>query len=1430
MAPKVVVGYSVAGIAGTHPTSVHPECSFDGQMSCITTNSFRAAEISGLSAKVITGQVVANQPGAYSPDFPEAGNVLSTDTVNGTSGSLTLPSTSQVRLSSVYGVGGNGSTGQLSLPLALNVTSGVGFGVASLEFTGTLAVESHTNCTGGAQSGCITTSTYPSMNLTNKDAGGALDLTSTDFITRIKSASTFEYWDATGSRFTGTGDADISASNIKSAVGIFNTNGTVIERPSDCSAGVYQNCVPTGSFYAATTCTNSGDKNCFIDSASSYDAADLSSLSAGNVKSGITISSVTGNITLPVVTDVENGVSFGSPDEPLTGTYVVPPAGNVAAGIQYGPTGSEITGTATIETHGNCTAEGETNCVTTASFPPTEVATLANKTITGQTIASTAGAASLPAVGTVYTGVTYGIPGSTLTGSLTLPSASNVLSGSGSYGRASAPTTPSYSPDYPNVANVLSTDTSNGVSGTLSLPSTNQVQSTVSYGAGGNGSTGNYSLPAVTDVGAGATYGAAGTEFTGTLTVESHSDCTSGGQTGCVTTSTYKSMDLTNKDSGGALNLTSTDFNTRVKSATTFEYWDATGARHTGTGDSDLTNNNVKASSTLFDVTGSLTERPADCSVGVFQGCVATGSYLAATTCSTSGAKNCFVSTGSSFDAADFTGASANDIKSGVTIGGIAGNLVLPAPADVENSVTYGSPDDLQTGNFVIPAITNVASGIQYGVTGSEVTGTAVIESHSDCNTEGQTNCVTTSTYAPTNASTLAAKVISGQSIAGVNGTASLPAVGVVLTGTSYGVPGANVTGTLTLPAASNVLTGSGLYGNPSAQRTPSYSPDFPSASNVLSTDTVDGSPGTLTNRGTWDMTNSFPGNGYYSGITNAPAAADLRRGVEITGNTGNYPSATSPLYRYSNSGASTATTGSDITDLNDFSTNLRTSSTYEYWSSSGQRLTGTGDSDLVASNIRSGVSIHGVTGSLTETPSDCSSNGSQNCVATGSYFSAQACSSNNQNNCFADSATNYDAVSFTNITAGNIKSGVTIAGVTGDYPSSTYPLPSASGTADLTSANFNSQMRSAATFEYWTSNGTYQTGSGDSDIVSSKVRSGVSIFGITGSYTGPPTQPTGLSTSPVSTSQINLSWNNVSVTGYLLIVRENSSVSFTPSDGTSYSTGNQGSDEIIYVGGSTSYSHNSGVSVGNTYYYALYSYDSNNNYSAVTTTSAQSVTECGGAGNSCYDNSAAKSAGLAVTPGGKTLEYVYANGSSGLQVWKEQGGSRILRANGLDEWAMRLNTSGKGLSSTTFTDPNFGTSSTYLAGRVCPPNVYIDDSNKFTTTNCLYYSPTYSGALNINPASWEWFRANTGTCSGKYMRLPTLYETSDTSGLIQYFLDLLGGNPTPAGSNGVPSGGGQAWTSTSYGQNFYQWWYWNGSSNDVDPNHQSKNIICVLP
>jgi hypothetical protein len=155
--------------------------------------------------------------------------------------------------------------------------------------------------------------------------------------------------------------------------------------------------------------------------------------------------------------------------------------------------------------------------------------------------------------------------------------------------------------------------------------------------------------------------------------------------------------------------------------------------------------------------------------------------------------------------------------------------------------------------------------------------------------------------------------------------------------------------------------------------------------------------------------------------------------------------------------------------------------------------------SQLSAADIRSGVSVAGVAGSL----GACASDGAAGCVTVAGFKAAD----------------------MTAAVSGHIKAGITIAGVNGTYPSSTHTLPGAGGTSDLVSL---AASTSAGSYEWWGPDGTRYTGTitdagaitptaasqafstsvyrqftvaGDADLVAGNVKSGVSLFGVSGDY-----------------------------------------------------------------------------------------------------------------------------------------------------------------------------------------------------------------------------------------------------------------------------------------------------------------------------------------
>jgi hypothetical protein len=245
------------------------------------------------------------------------------------------------------------------------------------------------------------------------------------------------------------------------------------------------------------------------------------------------------------------------------------------------------------------------------------------------------------------------------------------------------------------------------------------------------------------------------------------------------------------------------------------------------------------------------------------------------------------------------------------------------------------------------------------------------------------------------------------------------------------------------------------------------------------------------------------------------------------------------------------------------------------------------------SAKILSGQSLGGIPGSALPVPANCSMDNESGCVATPAF----------------------PAVVKADVSAGLIKAGTIIAGVTGAYPSSTYPLASSTATNDLTM--FQSQLTSNAGFEFFDSAGVRYTGSGDADLVAANIRSGVAFENLSINGTMPAILPLAPATLTAmfftSPDRMILNWTAVSgAAGYMLIARAGAAVTFTPTRNQTYVPGAQGSDTILYVGTDLTFVHSAIVS-GNSYNYALYSYDANHFYSSVPTRTINTSQFCQG-------------------------------------------------------------------------------------------------------------------------------------------------------------------------------------------------------------------------
>lgn len=390
------------------------------------------------------------------------------------------------------------------------------------------------------------------------------------------------------------------------------------------------------------------------------------------------------------------------------------------------------------------------------------------------------------------------------------------------------------------------------------------------------------------------------------------------------------------------------------------------------------------------------------------------------------------------YKSADFSNIVSANIKNGVSVAGITGSF--PSNSHPLQGATINTDLSASVLQTAISSASTYeywdSSGIRYTFTGDSdftssnikssislfgITGT-LTSSGANCTSDGEIGCLTTSIYKAANTTSLASKIKIGDTVAGISG---------------------------------------------------SYSPDFPDASNVRSSDTTDGLAGSLVDCSANGQSSCVTTTTYKAGDLTNLSAGNIKSGVIIAGQAGDYPSASNPL-----DGASA------VVDLTSATLNIKlgSASSFEFFDSAGNLQIATGDTNLVSNKIKTGYNLFGISGSVVPIPADCSNNGETGCVAT----------------------TSYKAADLTNLSAGNIRNGVNLAGLVGDYPSFTHRLDGAGADLPLNGALFNARIKSNIVFEYWDEAGQKHTQSGDSDIMGSNILNGIDIFGATGNLSIP--------------------------------------------------------------------------------------------------------------------------------------------------------------------------------------------------------------------------------------------------------------------------------------------------------------------------------------
>lgn len=277
----------------------------------------------------------------------------------------------------------------------------------------------------------------------------------------------------------------------------------------------------------------------------------------------------------------------------------------------------------------------------------------------------------------------------------------------------------------------------------------------------------------------------------------------------------------------------------------------------------------------------------------------------------------------------------ANLIAVGATVDGVAGTYAGPAQPDLTNltpgNVKAGVVVNGVTGTLAQPDLSALlATNLRSGITINGVTGSY----------GGSQPDLTL--LVPGN-------VKYGVTINGVTGsyadltnlTASVLKAGVTVAG---------VTGSI------DYCTSNGVAG--CITHTPYLSGDFTNltAAAIKTGVTIAGVAGSLPNCAANHVSGCLTNASYLSADFTNLTAGNIKSGASVAGVTGQYPSSTYPL---------TGASGTEL-DLASFDARMKSSSSFSWFDSTGTRYVNSGDADITAANILSGVTVFGTTGSVT--------------------------------------------------------------------------------------------------------------------------------------------------------------------------------------------------------------------------------------------------------------------------------------------------------------------------------------------------------------------------------------------------------------------------------------------------------------------------------
>lgn len=658
-------------------------------------------------------------------------------------------------------------------------------------------------------------------------------------------------------------------------------------------------------------CAEDGDVDCVTVAA--FPAADLSLFLASNVKTGVSLAGIPGTL-IPIGYPCEADGESNCLTE--NGFVAIDKVNSVQVNLSR--ISSQFLLLGLNGTLPNCAADGETSCIANApNFAAAIVAGAAAKISSGLTLAGINGSAPVKPSNCATDGAIACVANSDF------PAAEkdNLTN---------------------NVAKIRSGFSVAGVSGTLASCSSDGQDSCVALGP-------TYAMALTAGAQAKILTGQTLAGIGGTAAVRP-ADCDADAETSCVATALFPAVDTSTAAPKIVLNqivggVTGSAGGVKPSDcAIDGELWCHTTALFPAM---ELLGADTKiaAGDSLGGVIGTAGVRPSDCSASGATSCVAitdfpaldkialsaeagkirTGLNLAGVAgslddCASDGGTDCV--TVAAFPALDKVGKSSVILNT-ATLGGALGSA-LPKPADcaADGATTCVAVTDYPAVNKTL--LTGNADKIRSSLTIANVLGTL-----DDCDTDGETSCVAVADFPAANTTGAEAKILTGQTLAGVGGSA--------LARPSDCIAGEDISCVSTTDYPS--LNKTNLTNN---------------AAKVRTSLTVSAVPGTLGDCSTDNQNTCVTSVANPAVVLSNVTTGVVKAGSVIAGVTGVYPNATYPLPVIDG-----------ITDLLSatFASSLKSANPFAWFDRNGTRFTGNGSANFLASNIKNLMGIFGTTG-----------------------------------------------------------------------------------------------------------------------------------------------------------------------------------------------------------------------------------------------------------------------------------------------------------------------------------------------------------------------------------------------------------------------------------------------------------------------------------